>query len=254
MHKNNLHFFLRQNFNRDPSRFDLFKTLVAYIQSRGRARRKNSTYVMLVNARDSNEINLLLKFRQNEETMKGYKVGLGNIANEDTLLGTKKSDQKKVSDSLDGAYEVPNTKALITVSSSVALLHYYCSTSPGNVPPRYLMEEIEVLHSKDPVYRCTVSLPIKSAVKTFVSEEGSKRDAKSKASLQACIYLHRLGEINDHLIPINAVTEDRAETDDKEDAGNNKERQEYCVSPIWKKMDNHDGCLYMAVFEIKTTD
>ncbi|CAG8442886.1 9275_t:CDS:2 [Ambispora leptoticha] len=53
-------------------RFDFFNTLRAYIQSRGRARRKDSKYIVMVEKENNKELGLLKEMRDSEEEMRKW--------------------------------------------------------------------------------------------------------------------------------------------------------------------------------------
>lgn len=214
------------------NRFDIFKTLPAYIQSRGRARRPNSQYILLINQGNKKEISLLQMFREVEVKMKEFCRLLPEDRNvpryyyysegfceedEDDFFSQPLAQHHRNADSiralteakyLKDAYHIPKTSALLTLSSSIALVYHYCTSLSSddfcNFRPIYKIDKVskQLPHPVD-MYYCTLTLPINSALKKF---EGccnySKDDAKMSVSLKACIALHQAGAIDDNLVPI----------------------------------------------------
>ncbi|CAO3629586.1 unnamed protein product [Mucor hiemalis] len=248
-------------------RFDLFKTLIAYIQSRGRARKKDSKYVMLVNKQDTKEIKMLPKFRNGEQQMKDCYKHLPpdrNVANQFDFEDSRSTEDKNsCPESMKGAYEVPGTRALITLSSSIALVYFYCSTLPSdefcNFQPIYTVTEIDPIV---PAFSCTLTLPINAALRKFECIDNSKMDAKKQVSLLACIELHKCGAIDDHLMPLAKVKKEltRRYEEEKDEYGKqvgSRSREDFypiSVPFFWNKKVSDDNSYWMSLFVIEGDD
>nr|CAG8438547.1 9096_t:CDS:2 [Entrophospora candida] len=159
-------------------RFDFFNTLRAYIQSRGRARRKDSKYIVMIEQGNLKEEGILKEMKIAEESMKKW------------------------------CRMLPEDRALLSYESAVSLIHYYCSSLPGDnyciLQPEF---KIEREHSG---YSCQLTLPSNAPFRTESSHVcESRHKAKKVAAFKACIRLYNLKALNDHLLPeIEWVEED----------------------------------------------
>ncbi|KAI7863327.1 dicer-2 protein [Spinellus fusiger] len=194
-------------------RFDFFTTLIAYIQSRGRARKEDSKYIIFTDASNKQQIDLLGRFRILENEMKVFcqsmpeernlatKFLRSNTNYEKSLFQDEENDED-----CDTVFIVPSTGAMITVESSVALLHRYCSTLPSD-QFSVLKPVFEITRSNQG-FQCTVLLPSNAAITDVTSEPTqTKSMAKKLAALEACIQLYGEKVFDEHLMPHNARRE-----------------------------------------------
>ncbi|KAI8329686.1 P-loop containing nucleoside triphosphate hydrolase protein, partial [Blakeslea trispora] len=135
-------------------RFDTTKTAIGYIQSRGRARKENSKYIVMLNVKSEKEINLIDQLKLSEVQMKEFcrqlpkdrNLMIEQAAIKDPRYNTEFIRTKTLESYLRGAYEIPSTGALLTLSSSISLVYHYCSTLPSDefcdFRPVYEVEEI----------------------------------------------------------------------------------------------------------------
>ncbi|CAG8433757.1 11080_t:CDS:2 [Ambispora gerdemannii] len=157
-------------------RFDFFNTLRAYIQSRGRARRKDSKYIVMIEKGNTKELGLLQEMHDSEEEMKKWCEML--------------PEDRKVT-----------AGALLSYESAVSLLYYYCSSLPadnfsGTLQPEFISKR------ECGGYVCTLNLPSNSPVRTVVSEVFRNFGmAKKSAAFNACIALYEKKALNDNLLP-----------------------------------------------------
>ncbi|CAI0437057.1 unnamed protein product [Linum tenue] len=93
-------------------------------------------------------------------------------------------------------YRVESTGAVVTSTSSICLIHFYCSRLPSD---GYFKPAPHFVINKE-TSRCTLYLP-KSCPLPPVSVEGDIKSLKQKACLQACIMLHKIGSLTDNLVP-----------------------------------------------------
>ncbi|EPB86344.1 hypothetical protein HMPREF1544_06883 [Mucor circinelloides 1006PhL] len=216
-------------------RFDLFKTVIAYIQSRGRARRKDSKYILMLNRQNLKDVGLLRKVMETENHMKNYCRMLPKDRNLALMFDQSESSgaayepeyikQGLSNQYLQGAFCIESTGALLTRFNAIALIYHYCATLPSdnfcNFKPVY---EYEVLTNNDfslqeikaldlppinantitggrGIFGCTLTLPINARIQQFKAYDRTKDDAKARVSLQACIALYKAGDIDSHLVP-----------------------------------------------------
>lgn len=192
-------------------RFDFFHTLIGYIQSRGRARRPASKYIILMEQSNASQAARLAEFRQLETDMKEFcrslpeernmalkfANGLYDDPNED---GYDSDDDDE--DFNERIYLIPSTGATITMHSAVPLIHRYCGSLPSD-SFCILQPNFEVFPTNDG-FTCTLRLPSNAAIREVTSETArTKGKAKRMAALDACKELHKLGAFDDHLLPKN---------------------------------------------------
>ena len=104
-------------------RFDLYDTVIQYIQSRGRARHANSKYLHLAENGNMMHRQAIEEVRRAEQLMRQFCEALpadrllqGNGSNLETILAEEKAHQK---------YIVPETGATLTYSSSLVVLAHF---------------------------------------------------------------------------------------------------------------------------------
>lgn len=163
-------------------RFDMYKNFTSYVQSRGRARAANSKYYIFFNQNDA--------------------VQLKNFENREIYEKTMKEEHQMFIDPLDQeqdieAYVVQSTGAKLTLTTSISILHQFCSKLSDNIKPI-----IHITPNGDGEYRCSVRFPPLSADlhREFVGLSSNKKESKQRACYEACKELHRLGYLNDNLL------------------------------------------------------
>ncbi|KAJ1295101.1 hypothetical protein BS78_01G198000 [Paspalum vaginatum] len=171
-------------------RFDLPRTVCSYVQSRGRARRSSSRYVLMIERGNLVQQEHIFRIIRTEYYVKNFALHKhSNIPSHYLPLQEKHS------------YHVDSTGATITADCCVNLIHQYCEKLPKD---RYYMPKPSFeLDLKDGSYQCTLIMPSNAAFRSIVGPPSSTCNlAKQLVSLEACKKLHQLGELNDHLVPI----------------------------------------------------
>ncbi|EOA39476.1 hypothetical protein CARUB_v10008073mg [Capsella rubella] len=198
-------------------RFDLAKTVLAYIQSRGRARKPGSDYILMVERGNVSHAAFLRNARNSEETLRKEAI-------ERTDLSHLKDTSRLISiDAVPGTvYKVETTGAMVSLNSAVGLVHFYCSQLPGDryaiLRPEFTMEKHEKPggHTE---YSCRLQLPCNAP---FEILEGpvcsSMRLAQQAVCLAACKKLHEMGAFTDMLLPDKGSGHE-AEKADQDDEG-----------------------------------
>ncbi|XP_027353057.1 endoribonuclease Dicer homolog 1 [Abrus precatorius] len=181
-------------------RFDLAKTVLAYIQSRGRARKPGSDYILMVERGNLSHEAFLRNARNSEETLRKEAI-------ERTDLSHLKDTSRLISvDTRPGTvYQVKSTGAVVSLNSAVGLIHFYCSQLPSDrysiLRPEFIMERHEKPGGPTE-YSCKLQLPCNAP---FENLEGpicsSMRLAQQAVCLAACKKLHEMGAFTDMLLP-----------------------------------------------------
>ncbi|PIN07709.1 dsRNA-specific nuclease Dicer [Handroanthus impetiginosus] len=185
-------------------RFDLAKTVLAYIQSRGRARKPGSDYILMVERGNLSHVAFLKNARNSEETLRKEAIERTDISH---LKDT--GNLNSVEAIADTVYQVESTGAVVSLNSAVGLIHFYCSQLPSDrysiLHPEFIMERHEKPGSPTE-YSCKLKLPCNAP---FEKLEGppcrSMRLAQQAVCLAACKKLHEMGAFTDMLLPDKGI-------------------------------------------------
>ncbi|XP_050238979.1 endoribonuclease Dicer homolog 1 [Mercurialis annua] len=197
-------------------RFDLAKTVLAYIQSRGRARKPGSDYILMAERGNLSHGAFLRNARNSEETLRKEAI-------ERTDLSHLKDTARLISvDALPGTvYQVESTGAIVSLNSAVGLIHFYCSQLPSDrysiLRPEFIMEKHEKPGGPTE-YSCKLQLPCNAP---FEKLEGpvcsSMRLAHQAVCLAACKKLHEMGAFTDMLLPDKGSGEEKEQVDQNDE-------------------------------------
>ncbi|KAF9277388.1 Dicer-like protein 1 [Mortierella alpina] len=194
-------------------RFDVKTTLISHIQSRGRARDRDSEYIIMQQRNDPNHLQMIT---QKESDMRKWCNGLP-VEQLIPLHGSSGMGYDDDDDDDDGDDFGPGqmhelagvetkyiieTGARVTFASAVALVHQYCSSLPGDSYTRLTpVFEIgpDTMAGK---WRCLLTMPPNAPFSNLLSEPFSKKGrAKRAVAFQACKKLHQLGALSDRMLP-----------------------------------------------------
>lgn len=184
-------------------RFDLFAHHVAYVQSRGRARHKDSRFIMMVQRDDPVMHGILHKVARVDADIRKWLLDLphdrlSQAFDDDSGDDSRGEKQEALSDYL----EVAETGARIYPPESVFFLCHYVQIIKSdvyapNVPDFIIREYDEGLG-----FSVEVRLPANSRVRYVQGPIcPSKKMARNAASLLALKKLREAGELDDYLIP-----------------------------------------------------
>ncbi|KAL8242948.1 hypothetical protein R6Q59_013250 [Mikania micrantha] len=211
-------------------RFDLPETVASFIQSRGRARMPQSEYAFLVDRGNPKEMELIKNFHKDEAQMNDE-------------ISSRKSTLAYV-DFKEKTYKVDSTGAVISLATSVSLLHRYCSKLPHD---EFFNPKPILSYSNDNADStiCYITLPANAPIHQIMSSpQPSREAAKKDACLKACQQLHELGALTHYLLPDDQVDEDQDSSDsdcDDEDSSR-RELIEMLVPSVlrepWIKVEN----------------
>ena len=195
-------------------RFDPIQHMVGYIQSRGRARQKAATFVVMVQEGQASHIERYKSFSESEPQLRlvyQTREDLPKPVQDDEL-----EEGEEREDPLDLAererYVVPNTGAILTYNTSIGLLNHLCSLIPRDrFTPIHLPQysgEFEAM------LQLPSSLPLPPENLTFIGPmKRTKKEAKRAAAFMAVKRLHELGVFDDYLLPARSATGDNDDAD-----------------------------------------
>jgi len=169
-------------------RFDLYDTMIQYVQSRGRARHTNSTYATMIEMGNDDHKRRLQEVREAESLMQDFCRSLPEDrllhGNDHDLGGVLKKGEKRRS------YTVPSTGAKLTYEHAINVLERYASSlqyeNDISASVNYL------LFSQAQSFVCEIILPEKSPIRGLIgSRESRKILAKQSAAFDTCILLRK---------------------------------------------------------------
>ncbi|XP_047176207.1 endoribonuclease Dicer homolog 2-like [Vigna umbellata] len=209
-------------------RFDPSPTVCSFIQSRGRARMKNSDYILMVERGDSATRSRLEKYLASVDIMRKESLRHSSLP----------CDSFEADEFDKEAYHVASTGAIANLSSSISLIYFYCSRLPADglvsslLPPWLFFLHFKNLRYTFFLHHCfphckscsfsfipldyslryfkptprwdketgTLCLP-KSCPLQSIRVVGDKKLLKNIACLEACKQLHKIGALTDNLVP-----------------------------------------------------
>ncbi|KAI8065560.1 hypothetical protein BC940DRAFT_241014, partial [Gongronella butleri] len=196
-------------------RFDIMMTAISYIQSRGRARQKNSRFIVLTEEENFKQKETMREFHFKEQQMLQFCRDLPEdrnvalrFANEydEGIMTDDRPFDPNVDDGelyMEDAYVVAATGAKATKQSSVPLLYRYCSCLPADSFSK-LQPSFEIKYALNGGFECVVHLPSNAAVRQVTYRHAkSKRQAKNLAALECVRQLHLKKALTDNLLPVN---------------------------------------------------
>ncbi|KAH7928196.1 P-loop containing nucleoside triphosphate hydrolase protein [Leucogyrophana mollusca] len=187
-------------------RFDPLHHMVGYVQSRGRARTKTSTFVIMVQAGHAAHLDRYKVFLESEPELKRVYQSRENPTQPVTPDSDEESEEGEIEeeDPTDLAarerYIVPSTGAVLTYGSAIGLLNYLCSLIPHDAYtpaaiPRYSGDYAAIVELPS-----SLPLPIDRLIFRG-PERCSKREAKRAVAFLAVKELHKMDVFDDYLLP-----------------------------------------------------
>ncbi|KAI0632375.1 P-loop containing nucleoside triphosphate hydrolase protein [Trametes polyzona] len=199
-------------------RFDPPPNVVAWAQSRGRARRKRSSFIIMFEGSGPQKV------REWEETERQMMMAY-NDPRRDVIVPV---EEDEASDEMDGyvEFEVASTGALLTLHSAIPHLNHFCAVIPSGGhashvpiyeldPPEYT----EGWHSMPTIahvpytgpWGAKVTLPraLPKHLRQFSTPRihPSKRRAQQHVAYQAYLKLYEAGLLDNHLLPLSSAIE-----------------------------------------------
>lgn len=179
-------------------RFDLYNTMIQYIQSRGRARQEDSRYVHMVEEGNMVHNRKVDQNRVNEAALRNFCEAMpedrrltGNDYDMDYFL-RKEQRQKQ--------YTVPSTGARLNYKSSLACLASFVSSLPH--PQDKILLADYMVTSVPGGFQCELIMPEGSPIRGVLGEtHTTKQVAKCAAAFEMCLQLMKGKYLDEHLQP-----------------------------------------------------
>lgn len=177
-------------------RYDLYNTMIQYIQSRGRARHADSEYIRMIESENGEQQRKVDQNRSHEAVLRRFCEALpedrkltGNDFDMEYFLRKEKGQRK---------YTVPETGATLTYSSALGCLANFTSRLPtlSSDPLVPLYSVTGVLGG----FECEVLMPEGSPISNAMGKvHTSKQAAKCSAAFEACLNLYQGNYLDSHL-------------------------------------------------------
>ncbi|KAI5479007.1 endoribonuclease Dicer [Pseudohyphozyma bogoriensis] len=222
-------------------RIDPIQTLVGYIQSRGRARAKNSRFVVL-SEEGSEAATRYRSYLEAEPEMKKATLGREDAdVDEPDLPGLPTF--------------VTATKAILTYASAIPLLNSFLSLLPCDDFSAQPKAEYAVVNVGSS-FQATVTLPMIASLPTLRSANGqffpTKKAAKQSAAFKVCKALYEAGGLDDHLLPVRERRGEGARDADGATISSDKCRKwvETSFDNVFGDPEQEDLPLWLSVVQV----
>ncbi|XP_058511537.1 endoribonuclease Dicer [Ochotona princeps] len=244
-------------------RFDLPTEYRSYVQSKGRARAPISNYIMLADTD---------KIKSFEEDLKTYKAIEKILRNKcSTSIDTGEADIDPVVDDDDVfppyVLRPDDGGPRVTINTAIGHINRYCARLPSD-PFTHLAPKCRTRELPDGTFYSTLYLPINSPLRASIvgPPMSCVRLAERVVALICCEKLHKIGELDEHLMPVGKETvkyEEELDLHDEEETsvpgrpGSTKRRQCYpkaipeCLRDSYPKPDQ--PCYLYVIGMVLTT-
>ncbi|KAL4951346.1 hypothetical protein BDW69DRAFT_170234 [Aspergillus filifer] len=176
--------------------YDKPQTLKSYVQRRGRARRRHSTYAMVLSTEEDDHV--LKKWENVEEVMeKAYKEDRRNVEEAKAL--------EDLDEDVHARFRIASTGAILTADNAIAHLYHFCAILPRkggiNMMPEFSFQRHEgnMIKGKVTLPSCVIPAVRQAVGKSWWKTE---RAARKEAAFEAYKALHGHGLVNDNLLPL----------------------------------------------------
>ena len=207
--------------------------MVGYIQSRGRARQKTATFIVMVQQGLTTHVDRYKNFSESEPRLRR----VYQTREEDTPVIVEEEEEGEITEedlNERERYVVPSTGAVLTYNTAIGLLNHLCSLIPRDrfTPvhvPQYAGEFQATLQLPS-------SLPLPPEHLVFTGPTRiSKKEAKRAVAFLAVKRLHDLNVFDDYLLPAKAHRGDHEDADGRpiQDVGDIPDTLEVLVRDPW---------------------
>ncbi|XP_056281809.1 endoribonuclease Dicer [Pseudoliparis swirei] len=214
-------------------RFDLPTEYRSYVQSKGRARAPVSNYIMLADSEGTRT------FEDDLSTYKAIEKILRNKCSKSVEVGEFEVEQVLDDDNILPPYVLQSVDGgpRVTVNTAIGHINRYCARLPSD-PFTHLAPKCRTAERPGGRFQSTLYLPINSPLRVPLKGPimNCARLAEKAVALLCCEKLHKIGELDDHLMPVGKETvkyEEELDLHDEEETsvpgrpGSTKRRQCY---------------------------
>ncbi|KAB8298252.1 hypothetical protein EYC80_001985 [Monilinia laxa] len=178
-------------------RFDLYNTVIQYIQSRGRARHANSRYYHMIEHHNEEQRQTIKEVLSHEKMLKSFASELpedrkltGNDFNMDYFLKKERSHRQ---------YTIPDSGAKLTYRMSLTVLSSFVDSLPRAQETSLRVDYIVTTVNKQ--FICEVVLPEEAPIRGAIGRPATtKQVAKCSAAFETCLVLIQKGYLDKFLL------------------------------------------------------
>ncbi|CEI41950.1 Dicer-like protein 1 [Fusarium venenatum] len=180
-------------------RFDLYNSVIQYIQSKGRARHKSSRYITMLEDGNIKQIRSLKQAARDATALREFCMRLPSERKlQDDVFDEE--TEKQIQQIHYNVYELSDTGARLTFPSSLQILSRFIS-SLGTAENGFSKAEYYI-YREGTFFTAAVNLPPSSPIITQIGfPQRSKLLAKCSAAFETCIKLIKGKHIDHHLQP-----------------------------------------------------
>ncbi|KAI7256511.1 dicer-like protein 1, partial [Hortaea werneckii] len=180
-------------------RFDMYRTMIQYVQSRGRARKANSLFIHMVELGNDIQRELPSEVQFYETAMRKFCQTLPEnrrlTANEDHLEELLANEQNL------RVYNEPSSGAKLTYGNALVYLANFVSAIPNDTEET--IHPVYVVSHKGDKFVAEVVLPSNAPINSAIGRICTKKSlAKRSAAFEACLMLRKKEYLDRHLLPI----------------------------------------------------
>jgi len=180
-------------------RFDMYRTMIQYIQSRGRARKANSTFIHMLEKDNGIHKQLFHEVRCHEKAMLRFCHALPEDrrlqGNEDCLEGLMAKEKAL------RIYTEEITGAKLTYGNALACLANFVSVIPKETEE--IMHPTYVIRHQGMKFIAEVLLPGNAPISSVSGHICTRKGlAKRSAAFEACIELRKKQYLDEYLMPV----------------------------------------------------
>ena len=180
--------------------------MVGYIQSRGRARNKASTFIVMIRKDDVAQMAKYRALQESEPAVNNvYQTRHTDLSKEDEEEDEEDyhNDETHPSDLVERErFVVPSSKAILTYDNSLGLLNHLCALIPRDIytpvhSPKYKGEFQVTLNLPR-------ALPLPSSDLVYTGPwKRSKKEARRAVAFKAVMRLLEIDVFDEHLLPVS---------------------------------------------------
>ena len=194
-------------------RFDFLHHMVGYVQSRGRARNKASTFVVMIRKDDEAQMAKYRALQESEPVVNNvYRTRHAGLIEDGEDEDDYRNDETHPIDLAERErYVVPSSKAILTYDNSLGLLNHLCALIPRDAftpvhAPKYRGDFQVTLYLPR-------ALPLPSSDLVYTGPwKRSKKEARRAAAFKAVMRLLEIDVFDEHLLPVSKDTDREPES------------------------------------------
>ncbi|EDN98888.1 hypothetical protein SS1G_13747 [Sclerotinia sclerotiorum 1980 UF-70] len=228
-------------------RFDLYSTVIQYIQSRGRARHVNSRYYHMVESHNEEQRRTIKEVLKHEKLLKHFASALpedrkltGNNFNMDYFLRKERTHR---------VYTVPGSNAKLTYRMSLTVLSAFVDSLPQAQDSALRVDYVVTTVNKQ--FICEVILPEEAPIRGAIGRPATtKQVAKCSAAFETCVILHQKGYIDQFLLSTFKKSAHMMRNALLAVDGKKREAYEMSTKPTLWLSKGEQGIFYMTILSL----